>query len=158
MYPKPKAITLLNQTKSVFLRSLREPRDNQLELILEEALVKEARRGEAPRRGELPESLFSKLGLAQIESVDGCLVYRLFWQHYAAYLVTEELVGSNGQYDDEQYQGTILRSYLKSHFLEHFARDTGCHSGPLQHYKIVCLNHLIDVAADAPPEVEIIST
>ena len=82
-----------------------------------------------------------------------------FTGHYAAYLVTEELVGSNAKdgYDDECYTGKLLRVYSNSHFLDHMARDTGGHIEPLQHYKIVCLNHLIDVAAYAPPEVQFLT-
>ena len=84
----------------------------------------------------------------------------LFLGHYVAYLVTEELVGSNAKdgYDDECFTGKLLRSYSKSHFLAHVARDTGGHIEPIQHYKLVCLNHLIDVAACAPPEVRVLAS
>jgi hypothetical protein len=27
---------------------------------------------------------------------------------------------------------------------------------PLQHYKLICLNHLIDVASEEPPEIQVI--
>ena len=46
--------------------------------------------------------------------------------------------------------------YAESHFLNHLARDTGGHVEPIQHYKLTCLNHLIDVAAYAPPQVRLI--
>jgi hypothetical protein len=70
-----------------------------------------------------------------------------------AYLVTEECVGSAGKYDDEVYTGKLLRYYEKSHFLNHLGKDTGGHFQYLKHYKLVCLNHLIDVASEEPPEV-----
>jgi len=94
-----------------------------------------------------------------IESVEGSRVFEIYWKRYAAYLVTEELVGSNSVigYDDESYTGTTLRVYVKSHFLDHLARDTGGHTDPLQHYKLVCLNHLIDVASYAAPEVRAVA-
>jgi hypothetical protein len=38
-----------------------------------------------------------------IESFEGCKTFELSWARYAAYLVTEELVGSSGLYDDEVY-------------------------------------------------------
>jgi hypothetical protein len=87
-----------------------------------------------------------------IESVEGCRVFEIYWKRYAAYLVTEELVGSNSVtgYDDESYTGKILRMYTKSHFLDHLARDTGGQIEPVQHYKLVCLNHLIDVGRIRP--------
>ncbi len=78
------------------------------------------------------------------------------WNRYAAYLVTEECVGSCGQYDDEVFTGSLFRVYTKSHFLEHLARDTGGHTEEVLHYKLTCLNHLIDVAAYDPPEVTLV--
>lgn len=94
-----------------------------------------------------------------IESIEGCKTFELYWNRYASYLVTEELVGSNaiGGYEDEVFSGTILRVYSKSHFLDHLERNTGGHLEPIQHYKLICLNHLIDVAAYAPPEIQVIS-
>ena len=86
-------------------------------------------------------------------------IFEIHWKRCAAYLVTEELVGSNSVtgYDDENYTGKILRIYTRSHFLDHLARDTGGHTDPIQHYKLVCLNHLIDVAAYEPPEVRTVA-
>ena len=68
-----------------------------------------------------------------------------------AYPVTEECVGSGGQDADEIYTGKLCRVYTKSHFLQHLSRDTGGHTEAILHYKLICLNHLIDVAAYAPP-------
>lgn len=93
-----------------------------------------------------------------IETLEGCVAFELYWPQYAAYLVTEELVGSNALtgYDDEVFTGKLLCVYTKSHFLDHINRDTGGHTEPLQHYKLVCLNHLIDVAAYSAPELHVI--
>jgi hypothetical protein len=68
-------------------------------------------------------------------------------------------VGSNALngYEDEVYTGRILREYTKSHFLDHIMRDTGGHIQPVLHYKLICLNHLIDVVSYYAPEVEILS-
>jgi hypothetical protein len=75
------------------------------------------------------------------------------------HLVTEELVGSNASkgYDDECFTGKTIRTYSTSHFLDHIVRDTGAHIEPPQHYKLICLNHLIDVVAYAPPQVRLLS-
>jgi hypothetical protein len=101
--------------------------------------------------------VLSVMDASPIESVEICGVFELYWKRYAAYLVTGELIGSNArtEYDDECYTGRLLRVYSKSHFLDHGARDTGGHLDSLQHYKLVCLNHLIDVAAYAPPDVRV---
>jgi hypothetical protein len=50
--------------------------------------------------------------------------------------------------------GKLFRVYTKSHFLEHLVRDTGGHTDKVLHYKVTCLNHLIDVAAYTPPEIK----
>ena len=143
----------LNSVQYLYLRELSEPRDNSLKLVVEEAVVN--------RSGivgpNLPELEAVMTDVSPIESVQGCRIFELYWKRYAAYLVTEELVGSNASsgYDDECYTGKILRVYSKSHFLAHIARDTGGHPEPPRHYKIVCLNHLIDVVAYAPPDVRV---
>ena len=74
--------------------------------------------------------------LGPVESVEGCKTFELSWKRYAAYLVTEELIGAGGTYDDEIYTGRLLRVYTKSHFLDYLARDTGGHVEPIQHLKI----------------------
>jgi len=98
-------------------------------------------------------------GAHPIESVEGCKKFQLSWKHYLAYLVTEELVGSNAPngYIDEVYSGRILRVYTKSHFLDHIMRDTGGHIQEVLHYKLVCLDHLIDIDVISyyPPDVKV---
>jgi hypothetical protein len=126
-------------------------------LIVEEAIVNEAMRGSIESTSLPVELSFLLNDAAPIESVEGCLSFRLYWKRIAAFLVTEECVGGCGQYDDEVYEGKRFRLYSKSHFLEHLARDTGGHLGELIHYKIVCEHQLIDIVSDALPEIEIIS-
>jgi hypothetical protein len=142
------AIKQLDSVRYLYLRELSEPKDNSLRLVVEEAVVNST----GVVTSELPELDSIMKNASPIESAEGCAMFELYWQHYAAYLVTEELVGSNAKdgYDDECYTGKLVRVYSNSHFLDHIARDTGGHIEPLQHYKIVCLNHLIDVAAYAP--------
>lgn len=148
----------LNAVKYVYLLELSEPRDNSLRLVVEEAVVNRSGVAQlsAPELSGLSPELTSLLeGASPIESIEGCKTFELYWKRYAAYLVTEELVGSNaaGGYEDEVFSGKILRVYSKSHFLDHLARDTGGHVESIQHYKLICLNHLIDIAAYGPPEI-----
>ncbi len=146
----------LDSVQYLYLRKLWEPRDNALTLIVEEAVVNQFGivKSPAPYLDEILKSA------SPIESIKGCRTFELYWKRYAAYLVTEELVGSNAVngYDDEYYTGRLLRLYNKSHFLNHIARDTGGHIEPIQHYKVVCLNHLIDVAAYGPPDVQVLTS
>lgn len=150
-----KAVEQLNSVKYLYLRGLSEPRDNSLRLVVEEAVLNHA--GVVRQGHELPELAHILRDASPIESIDGCRSFELFWNRYVAYLVTEELVGSCGKYDDEVYSGALFRIYEKSHFLEHLAHDTGGHTAPVQHYKIICLNHVIDVAAYARPQVRLLA-
>lgn len=141
----------LNSVKYPYLRQLSEPRDNSLRF--EEAVVNPAGVGRSPYP-ELPESKEIMNDYSPIESIGSCRTFEMTWKHYVAYLVTEECVGSCGQDDDEIFTGNLFRVYTKSHFLDHLARDTGGHTKEILHYKLTCLNHLIDVAAYVPPEVK----
>jgi hypothetical protein len=152
------AVEQLNSAKYVDLREISEPNKrvfNSLRIIVEEAVVNEA----AVVVSDRPELANLLTGSHPIESVEGCKAFQLSWKHYLAYLVTEELVGSNAPsgYADEVYTGKILRGYTKSHFLDHMMRDTGGHIQEVLHYKLVCLNHLIDVVSYYPPDVEVLA-
>jgi hypothetical protein len=149
----------LDSVQYLYFRELSEPRDNSLRLVVEEAVVNHSGVSRGTPELLAPELASILKGASPIEPVEGCRIFEIYWKRYAAYLVTEELVGSNAAngYDDESYTGRVLRLYSKSHFLNHLTRDTGGHPDLLQHYKLICLNHLIDVAAYAPPEVRLVA-
>lgn len=148
----------LNAVDYLYLEKLSEPRDNSLEIIVQQAKLNRPEPLELSTDGR-PGAARMKIEYSPIESVSGCMTFKLYWVRYAAYLVTEELVGSNasGGYEDEVFEGKLLRLYSKSHFLEHLTRDTGGHIEPIVHYKLICLNHLIDIAAYSAPEIQIVS-
>ncbi len=149
------AISLLNQAKYLCLRHISEPEENSLRLVVEEAIADRTETVSTPA----PASPFAEIrkGASPIKSVEGCRAFELQWSRYA-YLVTEEGVGSGGSDEDEVYTGNFLRVYTKSHFLDHLSRDTGSHVEPILHYKLICENHLIDVASYSPPEVRLSET
>jgi hypothetical protein len=156
--PESEVTRQLNAVKYVYLRDISDADVrvfNSLRIIVEEAVVNEAA-GVRVTNAELADVL---KGAHPIESVAGCRMFQLSWKHYLAYLVTEELVGSNAVdgYTDQKYTGRILREYTKSHFLDHVMRDTGGHIQDVRHYKLICLNHLVDVASYYAPEVELVS-
>jgi hypothetical protein len=144
----------LNSAEYLYLRDLSEPRDNALRLIVDEAVANPA--GVAPVLNVTPELKDILKNSVPIESTENCRTFEFYWRKYVAYLVTEEGVGSSGSYEEEVFTGKLLRQYSKSHFLDHLARDTGGHFRPLQHYKLICLNHLIDVASEEPPTICVI--
>jgi hypothetical protein len=146
-------ISLLNQAKYLCLRHISEPEDNSLRLVVEEAMADRTETVATPD----PASPFAEIrkGASPIKSVEGCRAFELQWSRYVADLVTEEGVGSGGSDEDEVYTGNLLRVYTKSHFLDHLSRDTSGHFEPILHYKLICQNHLIEVAAYNLPEVRL---
>ncbi|MCL6566973.1 MAG: hypothetical protein K6U09_11195 [Acidobacteriia bacterium] len=147
-------ISLLDQAKYLYLRHLSEPEENSLRLLVEEAIADPTETVSMPDAAN-PFAEIRK-GASPIKSVEGCRTFELRWTRYVAYLVTEEVVGSAGSGQDEVYTGNVFRVYTKSHFLDHLTRDTGGHNEPILHYKLVCQNHLIDVASYSPPEVRLL--
>jgi hypothetical protein len=124
----------LDSAKYLYLRELSELRDNSLRLVVQEAVVNPS--GLVQPHPELPELEEILKGASPIESTGDCRSFEL-----------------TCRYDDEMFSGKLFRVYTKSHFLEHLARDTGGHTEAILHYKLTCLNHLIDVAAYTAPEV-----
>jgi hypothetical protein len=142
-------VELLNAVSCLYLREISEPRpgSNTLRIV-----VDEAKRPSLATTGDTKKVA----QWAPIQPTEGCKAFELYWKHYFAYLVTEECSGSCGKYEDETYTGKILREYSRSHFRDHLARDTGGHFAPLRHYKLICLDHLIDIASPEPPAVSIV--
>jgi len=147
-------ISLLNQAKYLYLRQISEPEENSLRLVVEEAMADRSETGRA--RGSASPLAEILKDASPIKSTDTCKTFELRWSRYVAYLVTEEVVGSGGDHEGEIYSGNLFRVYTKSHFLDYLSRGTGGHIEPLLHYKLVCLNHLIDVASYSPPEVRLL--
>lgn len=149
-------ILLLNRARYLNVRQISEPEDNSLRLVVEEAIADHTETVSTPD----PAGSFAEIrkGASPIKAVSGCRTFELQWSRYAAYLVTEEIVGSGGNHEDEVYTGTLFRVYIKSHFLDHLSRDTGGHIEPILHYKLICQNHLIDVASYGPPQVRLLES
>jgi hypothetical protein len=101
------AVEQLDSVQYLYLRELSEPQDNSLKLVVEEAVLN---RSVAAKFDPELEAILKEA--TPIESVEGCKVFELYWKRYAAYLVTEELVGSNSVngYEDESYTGRTLRA------------------------------------------------
>ncbi len=154
----PELLDYFEGVKYLHLRGISEPdidAFNTLAILAEEAVVN--REGMARARPESPELDALLKDAHPIESIDGCRMFRLYWKNYVAYMVTEEMAAStspNGDVD-ECYTGTILRKYSKSQFLEYINRNTGGRDCDAQHYRLICLDHIIDVASCYPPEIEV---
>ena len=120
---------LLDHTKYLYLQELSEPRDNSLRIVIQEAIANNAC-SPVSLLLQRPELAALRSSAVPIESTPGCHSFELVWSRYAAYLVTEECVGSCGSCDHEEFTGGLFRVYSKSHFLVHLSRDSGGHLEP----------------------------
>jgi hypothetical protein len=139
----------------LYLQRLFEPHDNSLTIVLEEAISNKINIQSGKKvLASLPEGL-NEGDSWPIEHTPACRVFTLSWKNYISYCVTEEMHGSCGEYSDETFEGRLIRVYSKSHFLDFLSKDTGAHFQPFRHYKIACLNHVIDIASEVQPVLEL---
>jgi hypothetical protein len=151
------ASSLINGAKYLFLRHVGEPRENSLLLIVEEGMPIEDDQAQQSLAARFPVVAGILKDARVVRSTHSCKKFELRWERYVAYSITNESVGSGARYDDEVYTGQLLREYTKSHFLDHLSRDTGGHlNAPILHYKLICQNHMIDVASYTRPEIRVI--
>jgi hypothetical protein len=137
----------IDDCKYLYLRELGEPEENTLRVVVEEA------KAEGP-----PEDIeiLGKIirGTRPIESDDSCRLFELVWPCYVSYCVRNE---SYTSWDDTQvWEGRLFRVYSKSHFRDYVAKATFAsdeYPGPLRHWCLLCLNHLVDVVGCVEPEL-----
>jgi hypothetical protein len=144
----------LNQAKYLFLREISEPRENSLRLIVEEAMANVFAERPMPSPNDPLYEILK--GGVTVESTSDCRKFELHWTRYVAYLITEEMVASGGNRGGEVYAGNLFRTYTESRFLDYISRYTGNHFEPVQHYELICENHIIDIASYRPPEIRLL--
>jgi hypothetical protein len=137
----------INACQYLFLRDLLERDRNSLT-----AIVEEARAASEPGTVQVGAIKFSDA--RRITSEDGYRKFRLHWDSYVAYSVTNESFGTSIQ--RETFEGSLLRRYLRSRYLD-FVRNTTIASddypGKLVHVGLLCQDHIVDVISVAPPEI-----
>jgi hypothetical protein len=93
-------------------------------------------------------------GSRPIESDESCQLFELIWPNYVAYCVRNE---SYTQWDPtEVWEGQQFRIYSKSHFRDYVEKDTFAsdkYPGALQHWSLICLNHIVDVIGSKQPQI-----
>jgi hypothetical protein len=140
-------IDQINSHKWLYLERLHEETDLQLCVMVDEAKV----------LGAEPESLPNASAYGQIVSDETCHKYRITFKNYIAYCVTNETCAGAG--NEEQFTGTLFRTYAKSHFLDYIAASSNgvpATLGGYTHYEVVTLNQIIDVATRREPDIEIV--
>lgn len=146
--------TEIQGCKWLFMNSISEPSDNELRLQIFEAVTLPA---SLDTFRPLNEALDLNLPLGSpIEHVTGCKIFTLQWPSYVAYSVRNESYTTVDNY--EIFEGRNFVKYSKSRYLD-FVRDATFADdgfpGPMTHWGIFCLNHIIDVVSCHQPDVSI---
>lgn len=142
----------IDDCKWIFLRFIGEPEGCSLRLVIEEA------KADGP-----PEDIEISpgrviTGTVPIESDPTCREFELVWPSYVSYSVRNESFCTLDE--EEMWEGRLLRRYAKSHFLDHVAKSTFAgddYPGPLHHWGVNGLNHIVDVVSVDEPLVREIS-
>jgi hypothetical protein len=147
----------LNECDYLFVRELREIGELTLGLTVTEA--KTQARTPVPKNGFPKEALFLYAGARPIEEDATCRVFELLFErnHLISYTVLNE---SYGKYPEapEIFTGNLFRVFSWSYLLEFTKRTTYAgdeHPGPLQHYQVVAMNHVVDIVATEPPRIAV---
>ena len=143
-------IEQINRHKYLYLAEIGEPSDNVLRLVIEQATT-----SVEEHNLEIGETIIS--GLRNIISDETCFVYEIIFESYIAYSVLNE---SYARVDESEiFTGNLLRLYSKSNFLDYLKLATFAaedYPGKFEHYEIVGLNHVIEVASVDNPQVSIL--
>jgi len=138
----------IDSCKWIFLRELGEPEENSLRLVIEEAKA-----DNPPEDIEVwPGKVIS--GTRAIESDWSCRAFELVWSSYVSYSVRNESFCV--QDNEEVWEGRLFCLYSKSHFLDYVGRATFAtadYPGPLRHWGVNCLDHIVDVVSTVEPQV-----
>jgi hypothetical protein len=132
----------------LYLRELREPKDNTVTLILDEAIV-------ASNSTSIAIGNATFNNLRNIEITRNSRAFELSWERYAAYSIRNESFALPTDEEEEVISGRWLRVYRKSHWLDYLAKATW-RDRPVIHFGIMCLNHIIDVASVDPPKIRLL--
>lgn len=142
-----KYFSQINEHKYLYLKSISEPEDNSLCLIIAEAT------SDGPEQDiEIGEVVIS--GSRAIETVSGSAIYEVLFEDYICYNVANESYAQDSAQD--KYAGKLARVYEGSAYLEFIEASTFATSdypGPFVHYGFCCLNHCIDVVSVTEPKV-----
>lgn len=143
-------IEQINNHKYLYLTEIGEPTDNVLRLVIEQATTSDEEHDFI-----IGETTIS--GLRDIVSDERCFAYELIFESYIAYSVLNE---SYAQVDkSEIFTGNLFRIYSKSNFLDYLKLSTFAtedYPGKFEHYELVALNHVVEVASVHTPEINIL--
>ena len=137
----------LNRLNYVYLTEIGEPKDNVLELVIEQALASDFRE-ELDGLGTSPDE---PVGAGELLET-----YRIEFPNYIAYAIRDESFARNDTL--EAYEGTLARLYRESKFLEYVdATSTGLRTKDThKHYSLLCLEHVVEVVSTDTPDLTLL--
>lgn len=136
----------------LYLNEIGEPNDNELRIVLGEAVSGQAYSQAKIAEEQLPELRQILENARPIIHGKGCRIFELIWPSYIAYSVRNE---SFTTVDEEEVgDGRLFVEYAASKYLDFVNAATfadASYPGPFKHWGLNCLNHIIDVVSiDAP--------
>ena len=133
----------------LYLTGITEPRDNSLRLVVEAA--------HASGPPELIDPSMPGLGESRaIVADDSTAAWEILFESYVGYAVLNESFASPAQEDEAWSGANLFRRYTKSRFFDYlraasFASDE--YPGPLVHFEILCLNHIVEIVTSEEPKI-----
>jgi hypothetical protein len=146
----------------LFLRSLDEPEDNALRIVIEEAKTADKTDSNAVAARAAASENFPALanilqGASLITHSKDCRAFVLNWERYIAYSVRNESYVKSDPY--AVFEGRLFVKYTKSRFLDYVSLSTFATSdypGEYFHWGIACGNHIIDVISTEAPVIRLL--
>ncbi|MBT2690851.1 hypothetical protein J7I93_22185 [Bacillus sp. ISL-47] len=138
---------LLQYQGYIYLNSIFEPEDNTLIIDIDRCKTNDIIVGE--------NDTSSSYG--SIYADETLPIIRLKFDWYIAYSIRNESFTTMDEY--ELYEGRVFSLYSKSRYLDFIEVGTiagEIYPGPLKHYGINALNHIIDVISTEPPSISVI--
>jgi hypothetical protein len=139
----------LDTAAYLYLREIGEPKENSLRIVVEEAIA-----GPLEKTSEIKQPPIPMQDARPIISDSSCFSYELVWPSYVSYSVRNESYATVDK--EEKFEGRFLRHYSKSKFLDYVSKSTFANNtylGPLAHWEIVTLNHIIDIVSTHAPQI-----
>jgi hypothetical protein len=141
----------IDSCKYLYLREVGEPHDNQLRVVVEEAGT-----DPSPQSRTIAGVEFTELH--PVVSNEHSRLFEIIWEHYVAYNVMNESYARVDDYYAGQ-SGKLMKIYSKSRFLDYLALASIAskdYPGPIVHYGLICLNHVIDVVSQTQPTINML--
>jgi hypothetical protein len=141
----------INTHEFLYLVHVGEPREHTLRLVIQEA------RANLPPQGD-PGGETPTRSWGSIVPTSGCAAYEVVFDSVIAYCVWDESLSATDP--AEAFTGRVFRIFSKSRFLNYVRGGVlaigELYPGPYQHFEIVCLNHIVDIASVTPPSITIL--